>query len=80
VLLSGRYEPPSVKEIGNRLGMPEKKVHDHIAMLAREGRAVKVMPDGYSSRVKITKAMEGRRLDSRMANCIPSNRQPRAVH
>jgi selenocysteine-specific elongation factor len=45
MLQSGGYEPPTVKEIGDHLGMPEKKVIDHLAVLAREGRAVKVKPD-----------------------------------
>ena len=34
----------------------------------------------FSSRVKTTNAMDGRLLDSRIANCMPSNRHPWGVH
>jgi selenocysteine-specific elongation factor len=45
VLQTGWSEPPTVKEIGTLLGTPEKKVLEHLALLVREGRAVKVKMD-----------------------------------
>ena len=45
VLQTGGYEPPTVKAIGDLLGIPEKKVLEHLAILVREGRAVKVRTD-----------------------------------
>jgi len=44
-LLAGTTEPPTVKELGERLKMPEKTLLEHLAVLVREGRAIRVAND-----------------------------------
>lgn len=44
-LEKGGFEPPTVKELSETLKAPEKNVLDHLFMLVREGRAVKVKTD-----------------------------------
>ena len=44
-LQSGGMEPPTVKELGDTLGGSEKEVLDHLNLLAREERAVKIKSD-----------------------------------
>lgn len=45
LLLGGGAEPPTVKELGELLAQPEKAVREHLTLLVRQGRAVKVMND-----------------------------------
>jgi selenocysteine-specific elongation factor len=43
----GGIEPPTVRELAEKLAAPEKSLLEHLAVLAREGRAVKVASDLY---------------------------------
>ncbi|HOI17437.1 MAG TPA: SelB C-terminal domain-containing protein, partial [Geobacteraceae bacterium] len=44
-LRDGGMEPPNLKELGQRLDRSEKELLDHINLLVRSGRAVKVKSD-----------------------------------
>ena len=45
LLINGANEPPTVRELCELLLLPEKTVVDHLSLLARQGRAVKVKND-----------------------------------
>ncbi|MDD2734121.1 MAG: selenocysteine-specific translation elongation factor [Desulfuromonadaceae bacterium] len=45
MLISSGAEPPTVKELCETLRLPEKAVLDHLTLLTRQGRAVKVKSD-----------------------------------
>lgn len=45
ILISGGAEPPTVKELCDTLQLPEKPVLEHLTLLTRQGRAVKVKSD-----------------------------------
>ncbi len=45
MLISGGAEPPTVRELCELLLLPEKPVIEHLSLLARQGRAVKVKND-----------------------------------
>jgi selenocysteine-specific elongation factor len=47
MLLEGGIEPPTLKELCERIGKDEKTVLEHLGSLAREGRVVKVKADLY---------------------------------
>ncbi len=47
ILINGGAEPPTVKELCELLLLPEKPVIEHLSLLARQGRAVKVKSDIY---------------------------------
>jgi selenocysteine-specific elongation factor len=49
-LQSGGMEPPTVRELGDALGGSEKEVLEHLNLLAREGRAVKIKSDLFYAR------------------------------
>jgi selenocysteine-specific elongation factor len=44
-LREGGMEPPNLKELGQRLGLGEKELLDHLNLLVRTGRAIKVKSD-----------------------------------
>jgi len=44
-LRDGGMEPPNLKEMGQRLGLGEKELLDHLNLLVRTGRAIKVKSD-----------------------------------
>jgi selenocysteine-specific elongation factor len=44
-LSKGGFEPPTVKDLSDSLQCPEKEVLEHLNLLAREGRAIKVKTD-----------------------------------
>jgi len=46
-LRQGGIEPPTVKELADRLKAPEKILLEHLAALVREGRAIRVASDLY---------------------------------
>lgn len=46
-LKKGWGEAPTIKELCERLNLTEKQLFEHLAMLCREGRAVKVKSDVY---------------------------------
>jgi selenocysteine-specific elongation factor len=45
LLVKGGTEPPTVKELCELLRLPEKPLLDHLGLLIRQGRAVKVKSD-----------------------------------
>jgi selenocysteine-specific elongation factor len=45
LLNKGGFEPPTAKELSDSLRCPEKEVLEHLSLLVREGRAVKVKMD-----------------------------------
>jgi selenocysteine-specific elongation factor len=45
MLVSSGTEPPTVRELCETLRLPEKPVLDHLTLLTRQGRAVKVKSD-----------------------------------
>ncbi len=47
LLISGGAEPPTVKETCELLQLPEKTVLEHLSLLVRQGRAVKVKGDMF---------------------------------
>jgi selenocysteine-specific elongation factor len=46
-LQQGGAEPPTVKELSERLKTPEKVILEHLAVLVREGRAIRAAHDLY---------------------------------
>jgi selenocysteine-specific elongation factor len=44
-LLKGGMEPPTIRELCDRLGCGEKQLLEHLNLLAREGRAAKIKSD-----------------------------------
>ena len=45
LLSDGGMEPPTLKEISDKLSLPEKQILEHLNLLIREGKAVKVKSD-----------------------------------
>jgi selenocysteine-specific elongation factor len=44
-LNKGGFEPPTLKELGDSLRCPEKEILEHLNLLVREGKAVKIKTD-----------------------------------
>ncbi len=44
-LNKGGFTPPTLKELGDSLRCPEKEILEHLNLLAREGRAIKIKTD-----------------------------------
>lgn len=53
-LTSGGMEPPTVKELCERLRCGEKELLEHLNLLAREGRAVKLKSDVFYAPAPVT--------------------------
>jgi selenocysteine-specific elongation factor len=58
LLINGGAEPPTAKELSELLRLPEKPLLDHLALLTRQGRAVKVKSDLFYAPEPLQKISE----------------------
>lgn len=58
LLLQAGSEPPTLKELAENLKLPEKQLLEHLNLLAREKRAVKVKSDIFHSPAAVDSARE----------------------
>ncbi|HIJ82313.1 MAG TPA: selenocysteine-specific translation elongation factor [Desulfuromonadales bacterium] len=58
LLIDSGGEPPTVKELCETLRLPEKPVLDHLTLLTRQGRAVKVKSDLFYAPAPLQKISE----------------------
>ncbi|NVO00256.1 MAG: selenocysteine-specific translation elongation factor [Geobacteraceae bacterium] len=58
LILRGALEPPTVKELCEKLALGEKNALAHLSLLARSGRAVKMKGDIFYSPLAVTEVRE----------------------
>jgi selenocysteine-specific elongation factor len=69
MLHAGGIEPPTLRELCERLGKGEKEIVEHLGLLTREGRVVKIKNDMFYARDPLSMIRE------KLVSCLKETRE-----